>query len=148
VSTISLLHGGIARCQRGAVSGKDALFQTFENANMATFSFITKKEDDVHPDGSVWGVGPLMLEAMRRYDELKRARVLIPPSATLRATGSRPPVHSQEDDPQLVRDVWVKASSGEPPAAWEGDLGADAWRIWRLLEFWVDNGALQVDVAS
>ena len=148
VSTISLLHGGIARCQRGALSGKEALFQTFDRSNLATFSFVSKREEDIHPDGSIWGVAPLMLEAMQRYDELKRARVMIPPSATLRATGSKPPVHSQEDDPRLVRDVWVRASSGEPPAAWEADVGADAWRIWRLLEFWVDNGALQVNAAS
>ena len=148
VSTISLRHGGIARCQRGPLSGKEALFQTFDHADVATFTFVTRKEEDVHPDGSVWGVAPLMLEAMRRYDELKRARVLIPPSATLKPTGARPPVHSQEDDPQLVRDVWVKATSGEPPATWEADVGADAWRIWRLLEFWVDHGALQVNAAS
>jgi hypothetical protein len=144
VSTIALVKGDIGRCQRGMLSGKEALFQIFEQSRPAAFTFMSKKDEEIKTEGDVQRVAPLVFEAMRRHDELNRARLLVPSSATLVATGARPVPPPGEKDPALIRDVWVRATSGQAPGKWEGEISADSYRIWRLLEHWVDSGALQV----
>jgi hypothetical protein len=145
VSNISLVKGKIARCQSGPLVGKEALFQIFELSRPASFSFMAKKEKEDAEPAEALDVPPLVFEALRRHDELNRARLLIPPAATLTPTGAKPQPHPKESDAQLVREVWLRAISGRPPVKWEGELAADSYRIWRLLEHWIRSGALQVN---
>jgi hypothetical protein len=142
ISTITLARGRIVRSARGMLSGQEALFQIFEQSRPATFSFVSHADAGEAEAG--WDVAPLVYEAMRRHDDLNRAMLLVPRSARLHPTGAKPVPHPQESDPMLVRSVWVRAASGDPPAKWESEVNADAFRIWRLLEHWVDNGALEV----
>jgi hypothetical protein len=145
VSNISLVKGKIVRCQSGPLAGKEALFQIFELSRPASFAFMAKKEKEEAEPLEALEVAPLVFEALRRHDELNRARLLIPPAATLTPTGAKPQPHPKESDAQLVREVWLRAISGRPPAKWEGELAADSYRIWRLLEHWIRSGALQVN---
>jgi hypothetical protein len=148
ISSISLLKGDVARCQRGMLAGKEALFQIFEQSRPASFTFVSRKDEEIKSEGDPQRVSPLVFEAMRRHDELNRARLLVPSSATLSATGAKPVPPPGEKDPSLIRDVWVRAISGQPPSKWEAEISADSYRIWRLLEHWVDSGALQVASGS
>jgi len=86
----------------------------------------------------------LLLEGMRRYDELQRSVALIPDAARLRPTGSKPTRLPQEDDPKLLSTVWTKASQGATAAECEAVAATDAFRVRRLLVHWVEEGSLQV----
>ena len=142
VGAISFERGKIARCQIGALRGKDALFQLFEDAKPGTFAFV-RKQDIPKDEGPLLDVQPLVFEALRRFDELREARLLVPEDIALNATGMKPPPHPRETDAKLVREVWVRAAAGEKPSSLSSHVGADAYRIWRLLAFWVEGGVLQ-----
>lgn len=143
ISTVWITGGKIARCQSAQLTGKDAIFQIFEQSRPGTFSFVSRS-DPQHAGSEPLHVAPLILEALRRHDELNRARLLVPASARLSASGDKPAPHPAETDPHLIRDVWTRAASGEPPARWQAEVPADAFRIWRLLEHWVETGALEI----
>ena len=86
----------------------------------------------------------LLLEGMRRYDELQRSAALVPDGARLRPTGSKPTRLAQEDDPKLLSAVWTKVSQGATAAECEAVAATDAFRVRRLLVHWVEEGSLQV----
>ena len=46
-------------------------------------------------------------------------------------------------DPAIIREVWLKASSGTPISSWEPQIATDAYRIRRLVARWIEEGALQ-----
>ena len=80
---------------------------------------------------------------MRRNDELQRFLALVPDDVTLMKTSVKPTPHADEDDPALVREVWIKASSGAPSpnasASWQPIRSAcDGWsRIgWSRVRWW------------
>lgn len=142
VATASFDEGKIARCQAGLLHGKEAIFQLFEEARPGTFAFIARK--DIATDGETrLEIEPVIFEAVRRFDALREARLLVPETVPLAATGTKPTPHPAETDAQLVREVWLRASSGEKPNEWKWKLPADSYRIWRLLAHWYDTGALQ-----
>ena len=85
----------------------------------------------------------LLLEGIRRHDELKQATALAPDDLSLKPTAVRPSPDSEENDPAVVREVWVKASSGAQIGEWEVEIPADAYRIRRLVAHWLEEGALQ-----
>jgi hypothetical protein len=143
VGAVTFDHGRIARCHVGQLRGRDAVFQLFEQAVPGTFTFAEHTElirDESEPPP--FDVVPLTLEALRRFDELRTARALVPPDVPLRPTGVKPVHHPRENDPKVIREVWMKASTGAPPAEWEHQVPVDSYRIWRLLAYWVETGAL------
>jgi hypothetical protein len=143
VGAVTFDHGRIARCHVGHLRGRDAVFQLFEQAVPGTFTFAEHTElirDESEPPPI--DVVPLTLEALRRFDELRTARALVPPDVPLRPTGIKPVHHPRENDPKVIREVWMKASTGAAPAEWEHQVPVDSYRIWRLLAYWVETGAL------
>jgi alkanesulfonate monooxygenase SsuD/methylene tetrahydromethanopterin reductase-like flavin-dependent oxidoreductase (luciferase family) len=108
----------------------------------------------VHPEGRIvtarnaW-VGtlndPELLEGIRRHDEFNQACTIAPDDVILKATGSKPAPHEDERDAGLIREVWVKASSGVAVGSWEPDIPADAYRVRRLVAHWMEQGALQAN---
>ncbi len=85
---------------------------------------------------------PLLLEGVRRHDELQCMIVIVPDDMVLTKTNVKPTPHEHERDPTLVRDVWMKASSGSPIVEWERDLPTDPFRVRRLVAHWLEQGAL------
>jgi hypothetical protein len=143
VGAVTFDQGRIARCHVGQLRGRDAVFQIFEQAVPGTFTFVEQTEmvrDESEP--APIDVVPLTLEALRRFDELRTARALVPPDVPLKPTGVKPVHHPRENDPKVIREVWMKASTGAPPAEWEHQIAVDSYRIWRLLAHWVETGAL------
>jgi hypothetical protein len=142
-ASISFSAGRVVACHYALLRGRDAVFSLFEEANPGTFAFVSRASVEAE-SGLSCDVQPLIFEAVRRYDELREARLLVPESVVLAATGSKPTPHPDERDAKLVREVWVRASAGEKPSEWKSKISADSYRIWRLLSHWVTTGALRV----
>ena len=81
---------------------------------------------------------------MRRYDELQRASALVPDAAPLISTGLAPTSHPEETDQAIVTAVWTRARGGTPAIVCEHEVSTDAYRIRRLLAFWVEQGSLKL----
>ena len=90
-----------------------------------------------------WSCRTLLLEGVRRYDELRLARALVPDQAVLKPTGLAPSGLADEPNEALVESLWEAAVSGATPAQCERKFPVDSYRIRRLLAHWVEKGALQ-----
>ncbi len=145
IGAVAYEDGKIVRCHTGELRGKDAFFQLFENAGPGSFSFVemadsAKNESREEP----MQVTPLIIEGLRRFDELRLSRAIVPPESSLGPTSVKPVHEPREKDPKVIREVWLKAASGEPPEKWEPEIPVDSYRVWRLLRYWVENGALEL----
>jgi hypothetical protein len=92
-------------------------------------------------------VAELLLEGFRRYDELKRATVLVPDDARFEAADAPPQAVPGEEDIDLVATLWETVVAGTTPEDCEKTLAADAYRIRRCLAHWVEEGALRMSPA-
>jgi len=81
---------------------------------------------------------------MRRHDELRRARALVPDDALLRAGGARPTAPETERDGELVRTVWARVRGGARARDCDEVAPVDLYRIRTLLAHWVCEGALEI----
>jgi len=86
---------------------------------------------------------PLVFEAMRRHDELRRARALVPDGLILKRTESKPTEGPFEKDTRILRAVWTKVNSGATPEQCEAAVPVDAFRVRTLLAHWLEEGSLQ-----
>ena len=87
---------------------------------------------------------PLILEGLRRHDELRQATALVADEARLQGTGAaRTPLEGETNE-ALVETVWKLAQAGTPPRQCESEVPVDAYRVRRLLAHWVEAGALAV----
>ena len=84
----------------------------------------------------------LLLEGMRRYDEILRAEALDPDEARFKLGGKKPSDVKEDGDPKLAKAVWAKAARGASPAIVEPEIGLDSFRVRRLYEHWVTEGSL------
>ena len=85
----------------------------------------------------------LLFEGIRRHDELRQMLIFVPDDLTLHAGATKPTPDPEETDPAIIREVWVKASSGARVGDWEPTIGVDSYRVRRLVGRWVEEGALQ-----
>jgi hypothetical protein len=145
LGSVSLAKGKLLDARVGPLRGADALFQLLEKPIAATFGFVTTPVEALHAGASGQGedVLGLVLEGMRRYDELQRAAALVPDGASFQPTDTAPTPLTQERDGRVVALVWSKAGAGEHPAACEAAAQTDAYRVRRLLAHWVEEGALK-----
>ncbi len=119
----------------------DAFYQLLETPQPGTFEFNRLAAEAV-PDGDAYNVMGLLMEGMRRYDELQRARVLAPDHTFLRSTGNRPSPTPEETDGGFIRDLWRQVKDGGTPSQCEEVIPADAYRIRGLLAHWLAEGSL------
>ena len=82
-------------------------------------------------------------ELLGTDDEYRQLTLFVPDDLTLRATGTKPTPDPEESDPAIVREVWVKASSGARLGDWESQVAVDSFRIRRLVARWIEESALQ-----
>ncbi len=142
---IHFRDGKIEASEYTHLKGEDALYQLFEKPEARSFDFRTEPAAAAGtPAAELTEVVPILLEAMRRHDELQQARALVPDGASLRTTTTKPKRHEEEEDLNLTQAVWGKAATGSTPAQCETVIQADAYRIRRLLAHWVEGGALQI----
>jgi hypothetical protein len=141
---ILFVEGKFADAQNAALRGADALYQMLERPIVGTFAFVPQPAFSVNTKLQPQAVMSLLLEGIRRHDELKQACVVAPDEITLKATGSvKPSPDPEESDPAIIREVWLKASSGTPLSSWEPQIATDSYRIRRLVARWIEEGALQ-----
>ncbi len=139
-----LRDGAMTACRYGRLDGPDAFWQLIEEPRAETFRLTRPSRDDLLISSESHTLHTLMLEGMRRRDELEFARGLVPDEAQLRPTGVSP-TPGEERDGAFVRDLWLQVTNGASPARCERALGADAYRIRSLLVHWLREGALEIE---
>jgi hypothetical protein len=137
------VSGKFADAQASHLRGATALYQLLECPVAGTFAFVPHPGEASKPHSELLDVMPLLFEGIRRHDEYRQLQLFVPDDVTLRATETKPTPDPEESDPAVARDVWVKAASGARLGEWEPQIGADGYRIRRLVARWMDEGALQ-----
>ena len=144
-ATLVLEKGGLKSAQHGLLRNAEAVYQLVEKPFPGQFAFVSPREASADADGAgTLEVAPILLEGLRRYDELRAARALVPDETNLRPTGSVPPAHSDEPNEALVESIWEAVRSGMTASACERKFPVDSYRIRRLLAYWIEKGALKV----
>lgn len=144
VGSISLEKGKVRGAQVGQVKGDDACYQFFERPFPGTFAFVKqelppRRDTDPPPREIV----PILLEGMRRYDELQRFSAVVPDELYVSASGTKPNAHPEEKDAVLQQQVWTRAAAGASPRLCEESIAADSFRIRRLFAHWFEEGSLK-----
>jgi Domain of unknown function (DUF4388) len=142
-ATLVLEKGHLRSGQHGNLRGVEAVYQLVQRPFPGQFAFVTPREPPPDPSGDSLEMAPLLLEGLRRYDELRLARALVPDQAVLKPTGLAPSGLAGEPNEALVESLWDAVVSGATPARCELKFPVDAYRIRRLLAHWVEKGALQ-----
>jgi hypothetical protein len=146
VGRLLLESGRIRAAESGALRGDEACYQLFERPGGATFAFVRQtglapRGEDEPPFREVVSV---LLEGMRRYDELQRCSALVPDDGVFKQTGSQPSAEPEEPDAGFQQAVFSKAVSGLSARAIEAAVVADSFRFRRLLARWVEDGSLKL----
>lgn len=139
---LAFRDGMFLNAQRGHVRGPDAVYEMLERPITGSFAFVPLPEEKMQSGFEPRDILGLLLEGVRRHDELQRILAIVPDELTLSRTNVKPAPHEEEDDPALVRDVWMKASSGAAVGQWEREMATDSYRIRRLVAHWLEQGAL------
>jgi hypothetical protein len=141
---IRLADGDLISAKVGQLKNDDAVLQLLERPVKGRFVFVNEEHlgrEQLPPEGSM-AMMSLLLEGMRRYDEFNRALALIPDDARFKSTGKKPSDVKEDGDPKLAKAVWGQAARGASPSVCEGEIAVDSFRIRRLYEHWVTEGAL------
>lgn len=140
-----LERGGLKSAQHGLLRNAEAVYQLVERPFPGQFAFVSPRDAPAEPDpAATLEVAPILLEGLRRYDELRGARALVPDETNLRPTGTVPPAHPDEPNEALVESIWEAVRSGMTATACERKFPVDSYRIRRLLAYWIEKGALKV----
>jgi hypothetical protein len=142
VAKLVFVDGKFLNAQMGQIRGAEALYQALERPVAGTFSFVPYPLEKMGSDIVPREIVGLLLEGMRRNDELQRLVALVPDDITLTKTIFKPTPHDEENDPTMAREVWIRASSGSSIAECERQLATDSFRVRRLVAHWLEEGAL------
>ena len=137
-----VLDGQFLNAQTGQIRGPEALYEMLERPIAGTFAFVPQPPEKLKTALEPRSIMALLLEGVRRHDELQRIVAFVPDHMTLTKTNLKPTPHDDENDPALVRDVWMKASSGAAVGEWEREITTDSFRVRRLVAHWLEQGAL------
>src|SRR5581483_8600537 len=107
---ILFVEGKFGDAQAGRLRGADALYQLLERPIVGTFAFVPQTAFTVNQKLQPQSVMSLLLEGIRRHDELKQASVVAPDDLALKSTGQKPTPDAEETDPAVIREVWIKAA--------------------------------------
>ncbi len=142
VATVRFANGFLSEASVGPLTGATALFSLVERQQADRFAFLNAPPAAAASGQPAYDVLPLLMEGMRRFDELQRASALVPDDARLKPTEIKPSRKEDETDLELMRSVWRRAVSGAAPAAIEAEAVVDPYRVRRLFEHWVEEGSL------
>ncbi len=142
-ATLGFADGMLVAARAHHLQGEAAFFQILQAPQAARFVFtrstspeFTQASRDRRP------ILPLLLEGMRRLDEFRCAEAVVPPGAAFKATSKPPSAVPDEKDEALLQKVWEAASTGRTAAQCEAELPVDPYRIRRMYEHWLQEGAL------
>ena len=142
-ATFAFEKGRLRGVRVGAAVGAPAVYQLLQRPLAGYFTFLHRQEvvTWTGEPARALDVPELILEGLRRFDELQRLESRVPDDATFEATG-RPPTVANEWDIDLVTRLWERATGGESPLACEEALGVDAWQVRRCLAHWLEDASL------
>ncbi len=143
-------QGRVAHCEAGRLGGAAAVYEVFEKLAPGTFVFRSSGEAGAPAarEGESMEVMPLVLEGVRRHDEYKEARVLVPDGQAFEPGDAAPETPEDESDPDFVKAVWTQASARRPADACEASIASDAYRVRSLYARWLEQGALRPVAAA
>lgn len=133
--------GDLGASQMGALSGDLAFYQLLEEPFPGYFEFMEGPEA-VQETAETSSVVGLLMEGMRRYDELQRLKTRAPDETRLQPTGVRPKAAPEEKDGEFLRQVWTAVKGGATPRECEAKIPMDSYRIRFILAYWIEMGAL------
>jgi hypothetical protein len=147
IATLTLRKGLMREARVRRLTMPEAFYQVLETPQPGTFEFSRQPAESI-PDGPSRDVMALLMEGMRRYDELQRARVIAPDHVFLRSTGNRPSAPPEESDGVFIRELWMRVKDGATPRQCEEALASDSYRIRTLLAHWLAEGTLAIREAG
>lgn len=148
VASLVIDQGRVARASYGRLAGREAVYQLCERPFPGTFAFVHRPPATEAPLADSLEVTGLILEGMRRYDELRRAAALVPDHARLECTRRNASAVPGEDDLDLITSIWQRSDHGSTAVDCEESLPVDSYRVRRALAHWVEEGALRLAVAA
>jgi hypothetical protein len=137
--TVVVSKGNFVGGQCGPVMGVASLYQMLERPFPGTFAFVSRT--DLVGAEAPQPFFPLLMEGVRRHDELRRAAAVVPDGARLKVTG-QPWTDIPDEDPGFAKRIWAEVEAGRTPLECEAQSAADSYRARRLLAHWVEEGAL------
>lgn len=144
-ASITLADGMMIDAATGNLKSDTAIYQLLERPILGRFIFVNQPVEIPQTEGDATGIAvmSLLMEGMRRYDEFNRASAIIPDEGRFAATGKQPTGLPDEDDADFVNGIWVQATQGRTPIEIENEAAIDGYRVFRLFEHWVNEGALE-----
>jgi hypothetical protein len=139
-ASFELEKGGLVDCRAGRLTGESAFYQLFEVPAPGTFELVRLPAEGstARPKLDLMG---LLMESMRRYDELQRARLLVPDTTPLVASIGKPSAPEGETDGDLLRRLWTAVRGGTTAVACEAEADVDSYRVRAVLAHWIEEGA-------
>jgi hypothetical protein len=141
-AAIALEKGKIRKCEAGPLSDDAAIYQLIERPRPGTFHFTRNSERGEDPL-LLKEILPLILEGIRRYDELQQAQAAVPDDIRLIARNNQPTAVPEEKDGLLFREMWNAVRNGATPPECEAIMAVDAYRVRRLLFHWLESGSIE-----
>lgn len=143
IAVIHLHKGRFKGCFNGLLRNEAALYQLFEEPQRCTFQTAKAPEEADVPESALQPVSPLVLEGIRRYDEVQQTKAIVPDDARLIARAARPAALPDEKDGLLFRNLWMAVQKGATVAQCDAVVAADSYRSRRLLAHWVQQGVIE-----
>lgn len=136
-------QGRVARASYGRLEGREAVYQLCERPFSGTFAFVPRPNIEEAPAVAGFEVTGVILEGIRRYDELRRATALVPDHVRLESTRESASTVPGETDLDLITSLWQRIEQGPTVLECEQALPFDSYRVRRVLAHWVEEGALR-----
>jgi hypothetical protein len=140
---LAFANGRIRDASMGELVGHDAFYQLLERPFPGRFTFVAEAAPGgaKHPEGSE--ITPLLLEGLRRQDELQRLETLIAADTVLVPKSGDPTEVPGESDAALVKTLWRTVATGSTVADCEQTVRVDAYRAWAVIGHWIESGVLR-----
>ncbi len=150
MATIDLSAGMIRGAGAGRLTGTTAIYDLLARPRSGRFTFVAEQAEagPQDPTETLYPMQHVLLEGMRRYDELARATAMIPDGARFSPTDTQPSVPDESFPREVVAAIWTRAVAGASPMECERALAVDAFQIRRLFEHWLEESALRPMAAS
>jgi hypothetical protein len=142
IAGLAFVEGKFLNAQKGPLRGTDAFYEILERPLAGKFAFVPHPVERMKSTLEPQEIFGLLLEGVRRHDELQQLTALIPDTLKFSKGSIKPTPHESEDDPALVREIWIKASAGTTVGEWAGQVNTDSYRVRRLVAHWLETGAL------
>jgi hypothetical protein len=146
-ATVRYEKGRLAGARFGELASVSAFYALLERLFPGRFSFVPD-HGQPSPNFEPAEVLPLLLEGLRRQDELRRLEALVPRDALLLAkVKGSPPAVAGETDSALLSTLWEAVNGGAAAGDCERLAAVDSYRVWATLASWLESGAIAIALA-